>query len=111
MGRAAATHLGDVHQFSQDRIFQLELDAVDHCLEGNVDVEKIRVLCSYNGGVHQNHDYVHDQELDQGASVVASWTEIQEPYCFPGVNDGEDDFLYGEPDQLDTLKDVKPAGE
>jgi hypothetical protein len=37
-----------VHQFAQDRIFQLELDAVDHCLEGDMDIEEARVLHSDN---------------------------------------------------------------
>ena len=38
-GRVAAIHFGDVYQFAQDRVFQFELDAVDQCFEGDVDVK------------------------------------------------------------------------
>ena len=76
-----------------------------------MDIEEARVLHSDNGGVHQNHGHVHDQELDQGASVVAPRAEIQQSHRLPGVNDGEYDFLYRESDQLDAFEDIEPVDE
>lgn len=42
---------------------------------------------------------------------MASWAEIQKSYAFPGVDDREDDFLYGESDQLDALEDIESIDE
>ena len=75
-GGVAATHFGDDDQLAQDCIFQLQLDAVDHCLEGDVDIEETGVLDSDDGCVHEDHDDVHDEELDECAPVLASWAEV-----------------------------------
>lgn len=38
---------------------------------------------------------------------MASGAKIQEPHALPGVNDGENDFLYGKSNQLDALENVE----
>lgn len=76
--RVAAAHVRRKdYQLAQNGILQLEFDAVDKCLERDVDVEEAGVLDSDHCGVHHDHGQVDDQELDQGAAVVASWAEIQ----------------------------------
>lgn len=86
-GGIAATHFGDDDQFAQDCIFQLELDAVHHCFKGDVDIEETGVLNSDDGCIHKDHNDVYDEELHEGAAIVASWSEVEEAHGFPGVDD------------------------
>lgn len=76
-----------------------------------MDVEKARVLEGDDGGVHEDEEDVDDDQLDERGAVLLSWTELEELQRGLGVDDGEDDFLDGEADELDALEDTKGWGE
>ena len=110
-GGATGTHFSEMHQLAQNRILQLQLHAVDEGFQSNMHVEETGILGSDDGSVHEDHGQVDDEELDEGASVMGARAQAEEADGFAGVDEGEDDFLDGEADQLDALEDVEAAVE
>lgn len=59
----AVAHLREVDKFAQDGVFHFELDAICKSFEGDVDVEESRILDADNGGIHEDHGQIDDQQL------------------------------------------------
>ncbi|KAH1970275.1 hypothetical protein KXW88_003957 [Aspergillus fumigatus] len=53
-----------VAEFTQDRVFKLQLDAVDHHFQRDVNAEQPCVLEADDGGVHEDEDDVDNYQLE-----------------------------------------------
>ena len=69
--------MGNFHQTTKNRVFQLKLDAVYQYLEGNLDREKPAVLNRDDGHIQRHDDKVDPDELNQNPTREGAGIQVQ----------------------------------
>ena len=92
--------VGEGHELVQDGELKLQLDAVDHRLQGGFDLVDIRVLHGKEANVHPDDDQIYPYELCHDFSCSTMIDRLEESDGRVHVNAGNDEFLERERSHL-----------
>ena len=104
------SRVGEGHELVQDGEFKLQLDAVNHRLQGGFDQVDVRVLHGKEANVHRNDDQIYPYELCHDLSCSTVIDRLEESDGRVHVNAGNDEFLQREGGHLQLLDPVESVG-